>query len=112
MTKRSFATALVAGGCVFFAMTMAHAPRAADGDMIRVTIGDLAFAPAFVTAKEGDTIEWLNADFIDHTATDNAGRFDAAIAPGERRRMTLTGKGSITYFCRYHPNMTGHIEIK
>jgi plastocyanin len=37
---------------------------------------DLVFNPADITVRVGDTIEWANADFIDHTAT--------AISPPER----------------------------
>ena len=44
------------------------APSAA-GEVVRVAINDLAFSPAEVTAKVGDTIEWVNGDFVDHTAT-------------------------------------------
>ena len=29
----------------------------------------LAFVPAQVSAHVGDTIEWVNADFVAHTAT-------------------------------------------
>ena len=39
------------------------------GEVVKVSIGDLAFAPANITVRVGDTIEWNNTDFVDHTAT-------------------------------------------
>ena len=67
------------------------------GEIVRVAINDLAFSPADVTAKVGDTIEWVNGDFVDHTATDKGGAWDVAIAAGktgsagadERRHVCL-----------------------
>ena len=36
---------------------------------IRITVAQLAFAPAQVSAHVGDTIEWVSTDFFAHTAT-------------------------------------------
>ena len=52
----------------------------AHADTIRVTIDNLVFAPANVSAKVGDTIEWVNNDVFAHTATVR-GDWDVMIAP-------------------------------
>jgi len=46
------------------------------GKVVQVRISDLAFSPADIKVNAGDTVEWVNNDFIDHTAsaTDGAGR--------------------------------------
>jgi len=108
------ARAYAALGLALASLVLAGAVPAGGGagEVIRVTIGDLTFSPASVTAKPGDTIEWVNGDFIDHTATDAAAHFDIAMAPGETQRVKLQEPGIITYICRYHPNMTGRIEVK
>ena len=86
------------------------APSAA-GEVVRVAINDLAFSPAEVTAKVGDTIEWVNGDFVDHTATDKAGAWDVAIAAGKSAQLPLTTVGTFAYYCKVHPGMTGSIHV-
>ena len=41
----------------------------AHAETINVTIENLVFTPAEITAKVGDTIVWDNKDFVTHTAT-------------------------------------------
>ena len=43
--------------------------ESARAETIQVKIEKLAFMPSQVTAHVGDTIEWVNADFVAHTAT-------------------------------------------
>jgi plastocyanin len=83
----------------------------AAGEVVRVTINDLVFSPAEVRAKVGDTIEWENGDFVDHTATDKAGAWDVAIAAGKSAQLPLTTAGTFAYFCKIHPGMTGTINV-
>ena len=41
----------------------------AQAETIQVVIDKLTFSPAVITAKAGDTIEWVNKDALAHTAT-------------------------------------------
>jgi plastocyanin len=86
----------------------AHAGNA--GEIVKVTISDLAFSPAEITVKVGDTVEWVNKDFIDHTATATNGDWDVAIPAGQSAGQLITKTGTISYFCRAHPDMTGKIR--
>lgn len=79
--------------------------------VVRVTINNMAFVPSAIEAKIGDTIEWVNADFLDHTATAKAGEWDISIAAGKSAQLRLTKAGSFDYYCRVHPNMTGTIRV-
>jgi plastocyanin len=54
---------------------------------------------------------WTNGDFVDHTATDKAGGWDVAIAAGQKAELRVTAPGTFTYFCRFHPHMTGSIHV-
>jgi plastocyanin len=89
---------------------MACAAPAPAADTIRVTIDKLKFAPAQVSAHVGDTIEWVNTDFVAHTATARNGNWDVAIPAKGTGRVTLLHPGDVDYFCRFHPNMTGRIS--
>ena len=57
----------------------------AQAATIQITIDNLVFAPAEVSAKVGDTIEWINKDVLAHTATARNGDFDVNIAAEEDR---------------------------
>ena len=77
---------------------------------IEVTIEKLVFSPASVEAKIGDTIEWLNKDAFAHTATVKGG-WEVTIPPRSTGKMILKAAGAVDYFCRFHPNMKGHLDV-
>jgi plastocyanin len=83
----------------------------ARAETIQVKIEKLTFIPSQVTAHVGDTIEWVNADFIAHTATARDGAWDVVIAPSTTASVVLKADGTVDYYCRFHPNMTGQITI-
>ena len=71
----------------------------------------LGFIPAQVTAHVGDTIEWVNGDFVPHTATARDGAWDVLIPVNATRSVVLTAPGVVDYYCKFHPNMTGQISV-
>jgi plastocyanin len=83
----------------------------AQGATIQITMQDLVFAPAEVSAKVGDTIEWINKDAFVHTATARNGDFDVTMAPKKTVTSVLKKAGSVEYYCRYHPNMKAMLTI-
>jgi plastocyanin len=101
--KRHLAFALI--------ISVLSASPSAAGDIIRIAIGNLAFSPAEVTAKVGDTVEWVNGDFVDHTATDKGGTFDVAVAAGKSAEFSFSAPGTFSYYCKVHPNMTATIRV-
>jgi plastocyanin len=88
---------------------LAAAPAAAA--TVRITIDKLAFLPAQVSAHVGDTIEWVSSDFLAHTATGRNEEWDVLIPPNGSGHVTLRQAGEIDYYCRFHPNMVGHISV-
>jgi plastocyanin len=101
-----FSLATVAAGLVAIAVG-----SAASAETIRVDIARLGFAPAQIAAHVGDTIEWVNADFIAHTATARDKQWDVMIPANGKGRVTLQHAGDIEYYCRFHPAMVGHIKV-
>jgi plastocyanin len=91
---------------------VASAASALAGESVQVKITDLAFFPTEVTARVGDTIQWVNDDIVDHTATaTKGGEWDVMIVAGKQAEQQLTRAGEIDYFCRFHPFMTGKITV-
>jgi plastocyanin len=83
----------------------------ASAETIRIEVKSLAFAPAQITVHVGDTIEWVNDDFVTHTATARDGQWDVKLPPHATGRTLAKGAGTVGYYCRYHPNMKGEITI-
>jgi putative membrane protein len=80
--------------------------QAAD---IQITIDRLVYAPADVSAKVGDTIEWVNKDALAHTATANNNDWDVMIGPNKTARLTRPGE--VDYYCKFHPDMKGRLTV-
>jgi plastocyanin len=79
---------------------------------ITITIDKLVYSPAEVTAKVGDTIEWVNKDVLAHTATAKTGdNWNVVIAPKKTGTLVLKKAGAVDYFCTYHPNMKAWIIV-
>ena len=92
-------------------VVLASLAGAARAEEVQIRIEKLAFAPQQVSAHAGDTIKWVNADFIAHTATARDGAFDVTIAPKASQSVVLKADGVVDYYCRFHPNMTGRITV-
>jgi plastocyanin len=105
-TPRLLALSLVA------AAMLAVGSSDADAELLRVRIDGLVFMPAALTAAPGDIIEWVNEDFVDHTATTRAGGFDVTIPAGAARRLTVSKPGLFDYHCIFHPAMRGSITVR
>jgi plastocyanin len=103
---RAVVYALVAPLALFLAPVSASA-----GEVVKVSINDLAFAPAGLTVRVGDTVVWTNGDFVDHTATARNGDWDIMIPAGQAGSTTMGHVGTIDYYCRFHPGMTGTINV-
>jgi plastocyanin len=83
----------------------------AQAETIQVTIDKLVFEPAEVSAKVGDTIEWVNKDTLVHTATATNGDWNVNIGPKQSGQVVLKKAGAADYFCRFHPNMKGRLVV-
>jgi len=97
---------LAASAAVLAGGTLA---RAHNGT-VHVTIDKLAFQPAEIEVKAGETIEWTNRDPFAHTATVKGG-WEVSIPPGKSATHVVTADDSVDYYCRFHPNMTGRIKV-
>jgi plastocyanin len=79
---------------------------------IQITMENLVISPAEVSAKVGDTIEWVNKDVLAHTATARNGDFDVMLPPNKTGSFVLKKAGNVEYDCRFHPNMKATLKIE
>ena len=81
----------------------------AQAETIRVTIEKMAFVPAVIEARVGDTIEWVNKDILVHTATVKGG-WEVLIPAKKTASLVVREAEQIDYYCRFHPNMKGRLS--
>jgi plastocyanin len=79
---------------------------------IQITMENLVISPAQVTAKVGDTIEWINKDILAHTATARNGDWDVLLPPKKNGTLVQKKAGTIDYSCRFHPNMKATLTVE
>jgi plastocyanin len=84
---------------------------AAAAKVVHVDMTKIAFQPKQVTAAAGDTVEWTNHDVVAHTATANDKTWEVMVLPGKTASRVVDAAGTISYFCRFHPNMRGEITV-
>jgi plastocyanin len=85
---------------------------AAQQPVASVAITGFAFAPARLTAKIGQTINFTNNDAVAHTATSDSGAWDSGeLATGASYSVTLDQAGTYAFHCAVHPFMRGTIVV-
>lgn len=95
---------------VLVALALAAGAVSAQAKTITVTVDKMAFSPADITAKVGDTVEWVNKDAFAHTATVKGG-WEVMLPVKKSGSIVMDKAGTINYFCRFHPNMKGQITV-
>jgi plastocyanin len=80
---------------------------------VRVTMRNVRFGPAHVTAKMGQTITWTNGDRVPHDiVATNGATFDSGdLAAKATYTFRAAAPGAITYVCTLHQGMTGTIRV-
>ncbi len=79
---------------------------------VQIAIGAMTFSAPASSVHVGDTVEWVNNDVVDHTATEKkASLWNVSIAPGKRAGVVMRKAGTFDYYCRYHPNMVAKLVV-
>lgn len=99
-------------GSALGALLVVACVGSAHAAVIEIKIKDLAFVPQQVTAHVGDTVRWVNGDFVAHTATARNGAWDVMIPANASKSVVLKAAGAVDYYCKFHPQMTGKITIE
>jgi plastocyanin len=102
---------MLSGRQIVLALALSMIAVPAHAATIQIVMENLVFAPAEVSAKVGDTIEWVNKDVFAHTATARNGDFDVNLPPKKTVTSVLNKAGTVEYYCRFHPNMKAVLKI-
>ena len=77
-----------------------------------IVVDQLKFGAAPAQLHVGDVVRWVNRDIFQHSATASDKSFDLELKPGQSGQVVLKRAGVISYICRYHPGMTGTLNVK
>jgi plastocyanin len=76
-----------------------------------ITIADFAFDPNTISVSGPTEVTITNEDSAAHTFTLDDGSVDQEIAAGESATVTVDVSESTGFVCRFHPQMTGTVEV-
>ncbi|HET7412957.1 MAG TPA: cupredoxin domain-containing protein [Pararhizobium sp.] len=94
--------------CVLLAAPISGTAFAAEHT---ITIKNMKFGPVPSGLHVGDVIVWKNDDILRHTATARDKSFDVDLPPHSTKELTLKKAGTLAFYCRFHPGMTGTLVV-
>lgn len=78
-----------------------------------VEIRDMEFHPAELRVSPGDTIVWINRDFVPHTATaPDSSWTSPPLGRDERWSMIAPDVDAGDYVCAFHPLMEARLIVE
>lgn len=94
-----------------------YIPETATVEIINegTTPDDATFEPETIFVEVSTTVVWINVDSSAHTVTavEPAGTFDSGLMePDEEFRFKFEQVGTLDYYCKIHPVMTGNIVVE
>lgn len=101
---------LICATCIV-ALSLVPSPAGA-ATSYTVVIDKMKFGAVPPMLHKGDTIVWINRDFVRHTATASDHSFDVDLAPNAKGSTMLRKTGAVPFACRYHPGMRGVLQVK
>ena len=83
------------------------------GGGAQVVMKSMAFDPASVTIKAGESVTWTNQDSATHTVVGDDDEFQSGdLANGASFSFTFDKAGTYTYHCGIHPSMKGTVVVQ
>ena len=76
-----------------------------------VEIRSMKFQPAELEVNAGDTVTWINNDFVDHDVTEekNKAWTSSILHPGKQWSTVIYA--NTVYFCSIHMVMKGKLKV-
>ncbi|MBF6356217.1 cupredoxin family copper-binding protein [Nocardia higoensis] len=89
--------------------------RTAGAAAVTVNVDDMAFSPANVSVRVGDTVTWIFADSVPHSVQgigDKAMGINSPILTAGEWSYTFTVPGEYRYLCSLHPDMRATVTVE
>lgn len=101
---------LAMAGVVALGAALASTPALLAAEYT-VVLENMKFGPVPAELHVGDTIIWQNNDIFRHSATARDKSFDVDLPPQSEARMAVGKPGTVVFYCKFHPGMTGTLVI-
>ena len=77
-----------------------------------IEIKEMRFQPAELTIHAGDTVEWINQDFVDHDITEESTKewHSSPLSAGKSWQWVITK--NTDYYCSIHQVMKGKLIVQ
>lgn len=85
---------------------------AAQAAEYQIVVAKMKFGPPPDQLHVGDVIIWRNDDIFHHTVTARDASFDIGLPAKSQARMTIERMGPVEFYCRFHPMMTGKLNVQ
>jgi plastocyanin len=106
--KTSAAACAVAGSMIGTPSTAHSTPTEH-----KIIIKKFKFDPDNLSVHVGDTITWINEDFVPHTATADEGDWTTeGLEEGQSETIEVAADMTQSYFCAYHTHMKATLTIE
>jgi plastocyanin len=107
-------TALLVAGCGSDDKPAAEKDKGKAVSGQQVEMKDIAFQPATIRVRTGETVTWVNQDSVQHDVVnvkEGEQPKSELFNEGQTYEWTPTEAGTVQYVCSVHPNMKGTVEI-
>ena len=90
-------------------LSCSPSPEKNRSEVFTIEIRQMQFHPAELKVKKGDTVVFINRDFITHDVTEQLDKSwtSAPLTSGKSWSMVVTG--TVDYYCSIHPVMKGRL---
>jgi len=96
-------------------LTLGCASHGLAAEVHQITMKSLSYDPKVINVKAGDSVEWMNKSYTEHSATADDGKeFDTGyVAPQKTSKKIVFAKaGTYMYHCSMHgKTMSGEIIV-
>lgn len=77
-----------------------------------VNISNYAFVPVNITINRGDSVKWVNTDYVQHTVESDTGEFKSGFVKNQEvYDYTFYSIGTYSYHCGPHPSMKATVIV-
>jgi plastocyanin len=84
--------------------------------IVVITMKSISFEPKSAKLKVGDSVEWVNKSFTEHSATseDSPASFDTGLVESQKtsKKIVMGKAGTFKYHCSVHgKSMSGELVV-
>jgi plastocyanin len=105
---------------IFFSLSnLVSTTALASPSVHTVTMKTMSFEPKSIQIKSGDTVEWVNQSYSEHSATSDKNQtagaaFDTGLIQPKKssKKIEFSKAGTFTYHCSVHgKSMTAEVSV-